>query len=393
MAGTGRAALFHPPSSILHPLFPALLAALVPVLLAGCSGLGWKPWSRETIPTADAKNPVQRVVCIWEASEGRGVDGLPARGFAGQILFFTRTNSAPVRVEGDVRVYVFDDQGTPEEQKRPIHQYDFLHGEDADSWNRHLAVGALGPAYYVFIPYPRKGGHQARCALQVRLVPREGQPAFSDMISVVLPGYEGGNSSPAQRDRLETVSGSLMELSGRQSPAAANSLLSRPRGETVGTVSRFQQYGPARIRPVETVVQAAAVEPQYDQPQDVQPAVNHAAVSPEAARMERLERMLEGLMAERADRHPGHEPPQMSAARQPTRIDTTHVLPSEDAFQESRGPTSRGELRAAPASGNFPHTRPLETEGYPAARRIAGPETDSQSSWNLEAATRRHPLE
>ena len=42
---------------------------------------------------------------------GRGLDDLPARGFAGQIAFFSGESSTPVEAEGDVEILLFDDQG------------------------------------------------------------------------------------------------------------------------------------------------------------------------------------------------------------------------------------------------------------------------------------------
>ncbi|MCA9067695.1 MAG: hypothetical protein KDA84_02145, partial [Planctomycetaceae bacterium] len=46
----------------------------------------------------------------------------------------------------------------------------------------------LGPTYSVFIPYSRKGQHQAQCALRVCLAPENGKPIYSDTSAVILPG-------------------------------------------------------------------------------------------------------------------------------------------------------------------------------------------------------------
>ena len=172
---------------------------LVVPLLTGCSGarlFTW-PWQKDRIPTADARNPAERIICMWEASDGRGPDGLPARGFAGQVLFFTRTSSGPVMVEGDVKIYVFDDQGPNGNPTLPISEFDFVRTAEGDAWNRHLTLGTLGPSYNVFIPYMRRGRQQARCAVQIRFTPADGPSLFSDVATIILPGPVESTGSPA----------------------------------------------------------------------------------------------------------------------------------------------------------------------------------------------------
>lgn len=163
-------------------LFRSLLFAFAP-LLAGCSTLDLDIANFGRQP-ADQTAQVTEVVCLWEAAEGVGLDGLPSRGFAGQMLFFTHGQAEPVRVNGDVRIYVFDDHGTLEEQARPLHEFNF----PAEVWNTYLRTTNLGPAYQMFIPYTRKGGRLADCALRVRMTGDNRLPLYSKLANVTLPG-------------------------------------------------------------------------------------------------------------------------------------------------------------------------------------------------------------
>ena len=150
---------------------------------------------------ATARNPAIRVVCLWEPAEGRDPKGVPCQGFAGQILFLTNS-SLPVSVDGDVRIYLFDNKGTEEEQSKPLHQFDF----DGGSWAQHYTYGTLGPAYNVFVPYMRRGTYDATCALRVRLSPKHGPVIFSEMTSIELLGFEQGKrpaSVPLTDSRVE----------------------------------------------------------------------------------------------------------------------------------------------------------------------------------------------
>ena len=74
----------------------------------GCSSV---PLFGTRVIEADAKHPVGEILCIWEAAEGRGLDNHPCRGFGGQVLFFANGRKAPVKVNGAVRIYVFDEIG------------------------------------------------------------------------------------------------------------------------------------------------------------------------------------------------------------------------------------------------------------------------------------------
>ena len=130
------------------------------LLLTGCTtfDLDLADFGRSS--TEDTAQ-VAEIVCLWEAAEGIGLDGLPTRGFAGQVLFFPRGQPEPIRIDGDIMIYVFDDHGTEAEQARPLHQFEF----PAVAWNSFLYKTNLGPAYQLFIPYTRKGGNFASCAL------------------------------------------------------------------------------------------------------------------------------------------------------------------------------------------------------------------------------------
>ncbi|MBC7815851.1 MAG: hypothetical protein IAG10_03010 [Planctomycetaceae bacterium] len=166
--------------------YSVLLIALLAISGCTTSSLFSKLTHKQKFTKANAANPAVRCLCLWESSEGTGVDNKPTRGVSGQIFFFTRGDSSSVEVDGDVRIYVFDDEGSADDQAQPLHQFDFLAG----TWKAHLTSTQFGPAYQLFVPYSRKGRHQAELALRVRLTPANGSPLYSDIAKVTLPGYE-----------------------------------------------------------------------------------------------------------------------------------------------------------------------------------------------------------
>jgi len=163
-----------------------LLMLCASTSLTGCTTLALSQWNWKSDPKyATAKKPAIDIVVLWEAAEGKGVDGKPTRGFAGQLLFFQHNNTSPVYVKGEVYVDLHDEQGNLETPNKPIHQYKF----DSGAWQVHAVESTLGPAYQVFIPYVRKGRDQVECALRVKLVQKDVPEIYSRLISVKLEGH------------------------------------------------------------------------------------------------------------------------------------------------------------------------------------------------------------
>ncbi|GIX03298.1 MAG: hypothetical protein KatS3mg113_0304 [Planctomycetaceae bacterium] len=150
--------------------------------VSGCTLFPKQLW--RSVPEANLKNPVVKILCLWEPSEGRDPQGMPCRGFAGQVLFLGNKGGLPVQVHGEVSIYVFDDHGTLEEQAKPVHVFVF----NEDAWNRHMKVSTFGPSYYVFVPYTRPGGYEAVCSVRVKLSPPDGPAVFSDAANIPLSG-------------------------------------------------------------------------------------------------------------------------------------------------------------------------------------------------------------
>jgi hypothetical protein len=161
------------------------------LVFAGCASPGFLKWSKSEFPKTGPKNPVARILGLWEPAEGMAM-GKSCRGFSAQIMFFGQAGDVPAQVDGDVRIYVFDDQGTEEERALPIHQFDY----PASTWNAFLTKGPLGATYPVFVPYTRPGVHEAKCSLRIRYTSKNGIPAYSDMVNVVLPGVRKVKEEP-----------------------------------------------------------------------------------------------------------------------------------------------------------------------------------------------------
>jgi len=135
---------------------------------------------------------VVRIVALWEASNGKGIDEKPSRGFAGQILFFGPKVLTGARVRGHVNIYQYDNfRRDSDDDIEPLHTFSF----DPDVWDLHHTEGTLGHSYCCFIPYMRKHKGQVNCGLKVEFVAEDGHSVSSEITEILLPSRSGSGSA------------------------------------------------------------------------------------------------------------------------------------------------------------------------------------------------------
>lgn len=198
----------------------AFLCVLTAVA-TGCSTVdlaGNKP-----VLFASDEQPAVRCVCLWQEAEGQLETGQTTRGFAGQVYFFVAESEAPVAVDGDVHVFLFDDHGSPEDQAQPISQAGFSNIE----WQSMRNESNLGPAYSLFLPYPRPGKYEANCVLRIRLTRPDGSALYSEMTPVKLLGLP----RPEQQEQVQTVDSRREQQWVAERRSATEE---RTTGETIG---------------------------------------------------------------------------------------------------------------------------------------------------------------
>jgi hypothetical protein len=177
-------------SNLTHHRHPAIArrcawALCLMVSACGCVSVPGFSGLFRKYPVADAQHPIVELMGIWQAGEGRTPDGLPCRGFAGQLLFMVAGDPLSAQVNGGIKVYVFDDVGNPHEQARPIDVFEFT----PEQFQTFGHPTKLGMTYQLFIPYRRTGIETRDCAVRVKFMPANGTtPLYSQTASITLPG-------------------------------------------------------------------------------------------------------------------------------------------------------------------------------------------------------------
>jgi len=357
-------------------IISSLTCVLLLGSLTGCATLS-SPFAKQ-FPKASAKNPVHQIECLWTPGDGVDPEGVPCKGFTGQILFFVGRSPIPVQVDGLIRVYLFDDQGTVDEQMKPLRQFDFSPG----SWNVHLCESAYGPCYSMFVPYVRRGVSNAQCALRVgyRENVEKSPIIFSDFKTVALNPNKssilrGEDAKPmlpdeaavgAMYDKLRRTTTISLSKNPQATPLngvastdptlnpiqqASYEVPSAP----LATGQVLQAGGPV-ANSGSQVMQALGQAPVVSAP--VPPNTNPGKESPDAARVRQLEVMVQQLLEQQRSNadlapsrsrqiNPGTEPKaldeeQPQSSRTPERKPrTTHQLKAyfeDDDVQPARVP-------------------------------------------------------
>lgn len=159
------------------PLLPVL--ALV---LSGCSsldlseGLKWRD-------SDDEPQVPDEIVDVW-TDEILYQAGRSTRGFGGRLMFHNQESETPIKVEGELTVYLFDDRSEDPLHEKPIHKYIF----PAEVFEKHYSKSKLGHSYSFWLPVDEVGGIEKKLTVITRFEPKLGGKVLGNPSTHVLPG-------------------------------------------------------------------------------------------------------------------------------------------------------------------------------------------------------------
>ncbi len=175
----------------------AALASLPTVHFAGAaepSRSGWvsswtSPWNRVQAP--------QILTAVWTDTvlNQPGREGV--RGFGGRLMFYVEEGARPVRVEGRLIVYAFEEDGDQGGDHIPDRRYVFTPQQFA----KHYSKSELGHSYSVWLPWETVGGPPLKVTLVARFEPNGGTVVVSELARQILPGIVSGEGERLAESR------------------------------------------------------------------------------------------------------------------------------------------------------------------------------------------------
>ena len=99
-------------------------------------------------------------------------------------MFYEGKKESPIKVDGVLVVYAFDENGRDPNSARPDRKYVFT----PEQLPAHYSKSKLGHSYSVWIPWDEVGGVQKEISLIVRFEPKNSPAIVGDQHRLLLPG-------------------------------------------------------------------------------------------------------------------------------------------------------------------------------------------------------------
>ena len=255
-------------------------------LWTAMAGVGWAQWLdfdlRRNIPwrigdAPSAKTPT-KIVAIWTDAVLHQPGKPPTRGFGGRLMFYGPDENTPLKVDGTLIVYGFDEEGRAPTDVKPDRKYVF----PPDQFARHYSKSKLGHSYSVWVPWDEVGGPRKEISLIARFIPKNGAAIVSGQSRQILPGVPPAEDPASGSGQPKGVPATQPSTAGNQSAPAAGwlqgpgqfpsmpvGLVSSPGGQmgrlgpdTMGRTTRMWSGSPGGpINPPSPVVPEAPLIP------------------------------------------------------------------------------------------------------------------------------------
>ena len=201
-----------------------------------------------TQPALVQANRQMRMAAIWNEQVLHVPQEGVVQGFTGRI-FFHGANDEPVRVDGELSVYGYDDS---RELKSNIPDYKFVFS--AEELDRYFEVSQLGPSYSIWLPWENSDGVRTPVSLVPVLKRSDGQVVVGEVARLTLSGSEPIDSSIAKRT-IGKFSDRRMQLSGPgQKPTSESISLPREFSRRPLTDAERRRYSSEANRHLDQVL-------------------------------------------------------------------------------------------------------------------------------------------
>lgn len=198
----------------MHPTRATTWLALASLLLGGVAGCAQFTMPEKVkLPGQDDKpqNPLS-MTALWTDTVlvEAGVNG-----FGGRILFYGNDKEKPIKVEGELTVFAYDDTSELPEENVPARKFVFR----AEELEKHYSTSKLGHSYSFWIPWDKVGGPQRQISLIARFKSGKGGVVMSEMTRHLLPGTGPKAQAPQPEPEIPLAARMALERAKQQATA------------------------------------------------------------------------------------------------------------------------------------------------------------------------------
>jgi hypothetical protein len=140
--------------------------------MAGCSS--WNLSKSMPWPLGEEKPGVpEKIVAIWTDAVLQQPNQPPVRGFGGRLMFFAANKAKPIKVDGSLVIYAFDETNRDPSNAKPDRKYVFTPEQLPSHYSlAQYGKSKIGHSYSVWLPWDGVGGNQKEISLLVRFEPK-----------------------------------------------------------------------------------------------------------------------------------------------------------------------------------------------------------------------------
>jgi hypothetical protein len=157
-----------------------------------------------------------KVVAIWADTVLYQPGEQPIRGFGGRLMFSEAKKEKPVKVDGALIVYAFEEDGRDPNNTKPDRKFVFT----PDQLPAHYSKSQIGHSYSVWLPWDEVGGPQKEISLVVRFEPKGGTVVLGQEARQLLPGRtkETARGAAGQGGPMRAAGGEVQNAGGAYEP-------------------------------------------------------------------------------------------------------------------------------------------------------------------------------
>ena len=133
-------------------------------------------------------------------------------GFGGRLMFYGAENDEPIKVEGELTVFAYDDTDEVKADRIPARKFVFR----TEDFSKHYSESRLGHSYSFWVPWGQVGGPQRIVSLVARFKSSNGGVVMSEMTRHLLPGAQ----HPAIAASTSATQGATATSNGAQAAGA-----------------------------------------------------------------------------------------------------------------------------------------------------------------------------